>query len=71
MTINSMLIDGRWLQASDGRKETISAPYDGSVVGEVPIASVKDADAAVTVASDRGRVPAATAPGDATPCGAG
>ena len=50
MTINSMLIDGRWLQASDGRKETISAPYDGSVVGEVPIASVKDADAAVSSA---------------------
>jgi glyceraldehyde-3-phosphate dehydrogenase (NADP+) len=47
MTSNTMLINGLWVGALDGRTETIKTPYDGSEVGEVPVASIKDAELAI------------------------
>ncbi|MEN9992475.1 MAG: hypothetical protein RLY83_45 [Actinomycetota bacterium] len=50
MTNNTMLIDGIWADALDGRTETIKTPYDGTEVGQVPVASVKDAELAISAA---------------------
>ena len=50
----SMLIGGQWQSAiGTGRTEDVTAPYDGSVVGTVPVAGVRDVDAALT-AAERG-----------------
>ncbi|MCX6485110.1 MAG: aldehyde dehydrogenase family protein [Rhodoluna sp.] len=51
MSINSMLIDGQWVGAEGGRLETVCTPYDGSAVGEVPVASTKDAVDAIAAAA--------------------
>src|SRR5919112_4071077 len=45
MDANSMLIGGQWQSAiGTGRTEDVTAPYDGSVVGTVPVAGVRDVD---------------------------
>src|SRR5689334_11441113 len=50
----SMLIGGRWRSAiGTGKTEDVTSPYDGSVVGTVPVGGVRDVDAAIT-AADRG-----------------
>jgi acyl-CoA reductase-like NAD-dependent aldehyde dehydrogenase len=41
-----MLIGGRWRPGS-GRSEEVTSPYDGSVVGTVPVATVEDVEAAL------------------------
>src|ERR1043165_8406475 len=47
----SMLIGGQWPSAiGTGKTEDVTAPYDGSVVGTVPVAGVRDVDAAMTAA---------------------
>jgi glyceraldehyde-3-phosphate dehydrogenase (NADP+) len=47
----SMLIGGRWRSAiGTGKTEDVMSPYDGSVVGTVPVAGVRDVDAAITAA---------------------
>jgi acyl-CoA reductase-like NAD-dependent aldehyde dehydrogenase len=51
VTINALLIDGKWVPASAGGTEVIRSPYDGSEVGEVPLASIKDAEAALASAT--------------------
>jgi len=51
MDANSMLIGGQWQSAiGTGKTEDVTSPYDGSVVGSVPVGSVRDVDAALTAA---------------------
>ncbi|UOR01425.1 aldehyde dehydrogenase family protein [Leucobacter allii] len=47
---HGLLIDGAWREASDGGRAEIRSPFDGSVVGEVAVATAVDADAAVAAA---------------------
>jgi acyl-CoA reductase-like NAD-dependent aldehyde dehydrogenase len=49
-----MLVGGRWRSASGpGRSEEVTSPYDGSVVGTVPVAGLADVEAALQ-AAERG-----------------
>ena len=51
MDLTPMLIGGDWRSADGtGRTEDVTSPYDGSVVGTVPIAGMEDVDAALTAA---------------------
>jgi acyl-CoA reductase-like NAD-dependent aldehyde dehydrogenase len=46
-----MLIGGRWRPAAGaGRREDVTSPYDGSVVGSVPVAGAGDVEAALAAA---------------------
>jgi acyl-CoA reductase-like NAD-dependent aldehyde dehydrogenase len=46
-----MLIGGRWRPAGGpGAVEEVTSPFDGSVVGTVPVATVEDVDAALAAA---------------------
>ncbi|MFL6225588.1 MAG: aldehyde dehydrogenase family protein, partial [Actinomycetes bacterium] len=46
-----MLIGGRWRPAAGaGRTEDVTSPYDGSVVGTVPVAGTDDVEAALRAA---------------------
>jgi acyl-CoA reductase-like NAD-dependent aldehyde dehydrogenase len=45
-----MLIGGRWAPAASGSREEITSPFDGAVVGTVPVAGLPDVDAALTAA---------------------
>lgn len=47
MPPKEMLIGGRWEQALAGRTEEVASPFDGAVVGTVPVAGVEDAAAAL------------------------
>ena len=48
MARTEMLIGGRWTPAAGpGRSEDVTSPYDGSVVGTVPVAGVDDVEAAL------------------------
>jgi glyceraldehyde-3-phosphate dehydrogenase (NADP+) len=49
-----MYVAGEWRGAAS--EEEIRSPYDGTVVGVVPVADVDDADLAVTAAVDGARV---------------
>jgi acyl-CoA reductase-like NAD-dependent aldehyde dehydrogenase len=49
-----MYIGGRWVDASDGAKETVTNPYDGKSLGTVPLATQVDVEAAVTAAVEAG-----------------
>src|SRR5262245_30437160 len=51
MDATSMLIGGRWRTATGtGRTEEVTSPYDGSVVGTVPVGGARDVEAALTAA---------------------
>jgi len=51
MDATSMLIGGQWRSAiGTGRIEDVTSPYDGSVVGTVPVAGVRDVEAALAAA---------------------
>jgi acyl-CoA reductase-like NAD-dependent aldehyde dehydrogenase len=51
MDATSMLIGGQWRTAiGTGKTEDITSPYDGSVVGTVPVGSARDVEAALTAA---------------------
>ena len=51
MDLTPMLIGGDWRPANGtGRTEDVTSPYDGSIVGTVPIAGMEDVDAALTAA---------------------
>src|SRR5207344_3401454 len=51
MDLTSMLIGGGWRPAvGTGLSEDVTSPYDGSVVGTVPIAGREDVEAALTAA---------------------
>ena len=48
---SNMLIGGQWRPAiGTGRTEDVTSPYDGSVVGTVPVGGVRDVEAAITAA---------------------
>ncbi|MGG6382256.1 aldehyde dehydrogenase family protein [Paenarthrobacter sp. NEAU-H11] len=42
-----MLIAGTWRGAADGRTEDVRSPFDGRIIDTVPVATVKDAQAAL------------------------
>src|SRR5215207_4826954 len=51
MEMTPMLVGGDWRTvASTGRDEDVTSPYDGTVVGTVPVAGRDDVDAALTAA---------------------
>jgi acyl-CoA reductase-like NAD-dependent aldehyde dehydrogenase len=51
MDSNSMLIGGQWRSAvGTGKTEDVTSPYDGSVVGAVPVGSGRDVEAALAAA---------------------
>jgi len=51
-----MLIGGRWRPASGpGPREDVTSPYDGSVVGNVPVAGTGDVEAALEAAEQGAR----------------
>ena len=51
MDLTPMLIGGGWHPAvGTGRTEDVTSPYDGSVVGTVPMAGGEDVEAALTAA---------------------
>src|SRR5215216_1661594 len=51
MDLSLMLIGGEWRPAvGSGRAEDVTSPYDGSVVGTVPVAGIEDVEAALAAA---------------------
>jgi glyceraldehyde-3-phosphate dehydrogenase (NADP+) len=44
------LIGGHWTASHSGRVEDVTSPFDGAVVGSVPLAGAADVDAALTAA---------------------
>jgi acyl-CoA reductase-like NAD-dependent aldehyde dehydrogenase len=51
MARTEMLIGGRWRPAwGSGQSEDVASPYDGSVVGTVPVAGTDDVEAALRAA---------------------
>ncbi len=56
MARTEMLIGGRWRSVSgSGRSEEVTSPYDGSVVGTVPVAGLADVEAALQAAEQGAR----------------
>ena len=56
MDLAPMLIGGDWRQAAgNGLTENVTSPYDGSVVGTVPVAGSEDVEAAL-IAAEAGAV---------------
>jgi acyl-CoA reductase-like NAD-dependent aldehyde dehydrogenase len=56
MARTEMLIGGRWRPAAgSGRTEEVTSPYDGSVVGTVPLAGADDVGAALGAAEHGAR----------------
>ena len=52
MARTEMLIGGRWRPAAgSGRREEVTSPFDGSVVGTVPLAGADDVEAALRTAA--------------------
>ena len=46
-----MLIGGRWQPAAGSRRvEEVTSPFDGTVVGTVPVGTVEDVEAALAAA---------------------
>jgi acyl-CoA reductase-like NAD-dependent aldehyde dehydrogenase len=51
MALTPMLIGGDWRPAvGTGRSDDVTSPYDGSIVGTVPVAGAEDVEAALTAA---------------------
>jgi acyl-CoA reductase-like NAD-dependent aldehyde dehydrogenase len=50
MDVTPMLIGGEWRTAAGGGAENVTSPYDGSVVGTVPVAGLGDVDEALAAA---------------------
>jgi acyl-CoA reductase-like NAD-dependent aldehyde dehydrogenase len=50
MDLSPMLIGGEWRPATTGRAENVTSPYDGSIVGTVPVAGKDDVDPALLAA---------------------
>jgi phenylacetaldehyde dehydrogenase len=50
MNVQRLLIDGQWLEASDGRTEDVYNPSTGEVISQAASASLADAAAAVAAA---------------------
>lgn len=50
MSPRSMLINGEWVDAVAGEREDVTSPFDGHVVGTVPLARAADATRAIDAA---------------------
>jgi acyl-CoA reductase-like NAD-dependent aldehyde dehydrogenase len=50
MDLTPMLVGGSWISAKAGVSEDVTSPYDGSVVGTVPVAGPDDVEAALAAA---------------------
>ncbi|MFZ4505179.1 MAG: aldehyde dehydrogenase family protein [Microbacteriaceae bacterium] len=50
MSPGSLLINGEWVEAVAGEREDITSPFDGHVVGTVPLARAADATRAIDAA---------------------
>ena len=50
MDLTPMLVGGSWRSAKTGVTEDVTSPYDGSVVGTVPVAGPDDVEAALAAA---------------------
>lgn len=50
MSPGSMLINGEWVDAVAGEREDVTSPFDGHVVGTVPLARAADATRAIDAA---------------------
>ena len=50
MDLTPMLVGGSWRSAKAGVSEDVTSPYDGSVVGTVPVAGPDDVEAALAAA---------------------
>src|SRR5438046_2554328 len=50
MDLTSLLIGGTWRPAATRQTENVTSPYDGSVVGTVPVAGKDDVEAALGAA---------------------
>lgn len=55
-----MLVAGSWRGAADGRTEEVRSPFDGRIVDTVPVATVKDALAALDRAETGARIQRST-----------
>ena len=51
-----LLVGGRWTAPLSGRREDVTSPFDGAVVGSVPVAGLDDVEAAVSAATEGARV---------------
>ena len=47
-----LLIGGQWAEGRAGRREDVTSPFDGSVVGSVALAGLDDVDAALNAATE-------------------
>ncbi len=50
-----LLIGGQWAEGRSGRREDVTSPFDGSVVGSVVVAGLDDVDAALAAATEGAR----------------
>jgi glyceraldehyde-3-phosphate dehydrogenase (NADP+) len=51
-----MLIGGTWAASASGKVEDVTSPFDGTVVGTVPVGGPDDVDAALTAAEHGARI---------------
>ena len=51
-----LLVGGRWTAPRSGRREDVTSPFDGSVVGSVPVAGLDDVDDALAAAMEGAQV---------------
>ena len=47
-----LLIGGQWVEAGSGRREDVTSPFDGSVVGTVSVAGPSDVEATLAAATE-------------------
>ena len=55
-SIVDLLIGGQWTAPRSDRWEDVTSPFDGAVVGSVPVGNLDDVDAALTAAVEGARV---------------
>ena len=51
-----LLVGGQWTGARSGRQEDVTSPFDGAVVGSVPVAGLDDVEAALNSATEGAKV---------------
>jgi len=55
-SIVDLLIGGQWTAPRSSRWEDVTSPFDGAVVGSVPVGNLDDVDAALASAVEGARV---------------
>ena len=51
-----LLVGGRWAAPLSGRREDVTSPFDGAIVGSVPVAGLDDVEAAISAAAEGARL---------------